>query len=417
MAVNTIKVLTFIANEMMRQVKNNLQFVKNCSGEDLASRFTDSPKKGESIKVRKHARFSGRDGETYTEESYIEREVDVTVQTTAGVDITLTNRELMFSMDQIAERVVKPAAETLANKVDRAALLIATKKVFNFVGVPGTVPTALKTYNQARALMSNEGAPQDGHVMLITPDMQVEAVDASKALFHADSEINRGFETGLLGRHAGAKVYECQNLIGNTVGVLGGTPAVSADAAQVGTSLATVGWTAAAVKRMLAGNIIEIAGHYAVNPWTKESTGSLRKYVLTADFTCAADGTGNLSIAGVDGQGIITSGPYQNCTGSPAAGALISVYGKAQADQAAIASKVSPCGLRFHPDAFIFGTLDQPRPERAVEFCKMVSDAQTGMKIRYIRDWNTEGNKQLNRFDCVWYFGVAFPEFAARIQS
>src|SRR5262249_38463937 len=111
---------------MLLQVKNNLQFVRNLSPDSsIASRFTESPKAGSTIKVRKPARFGGRTGETYTAEDYLERTVDVTAQTTLGVDLSFTNRELMMNLDAIAERVVKPAAQTLGNKVDTAALGLA----------------------------------------------------------------------------------------------------------------------------------------------------------------------------------------------------------------------------------------------------------------------------------------------------
>lgn len=402
--MNDIKTLTFICNEMLMQVKNNLQFVRNVSGEEFAGRFTESPKKGETIKIRKPTRYVGRDGETFTAEDYLERTVDMVVQQTAGVDITLTNRELMFDLDNISERVVKPAAETLANKIDRAALAIATPAVFNTVGTPGTVPTALKTYNQARAKMSWEGAPPSPHSLLVTPDMQVEAVDSGKTLFNPDGEIGSQYETGVVGRHAGAKVYECQNLIVNTVGPLGGTPLVNG-ASQTGTSLVTDGWTASAGSRLKAGNVFTIAGVYAVNPWTRQTTGALRQFTVTADTS--SDGSGNATIS--ISPEIVTSGPFQNVTGSPADNAAITVLGAA--------NTASPQGLRFHRDAFLFGTFDQPNPGSAVTFSKQVSDKQTGIKIRYIRDWDTQNNKQIDRFDVVWAFGVAYPEFAARIAS
>jgi P22 coat protein - gene protein 5 len=399
---NTFKILTFIANDMLRQVKNNLQFVKNVAGEDLAARFTDAPKKGETISVRKPTRYVGRTGETYTAEDYIERTVDMTVQTTAGVDITLTNRELMFQVDQISERVVGPAAMTLANILDRTALSNAYKAVYNSVGTPGTIPNALKTYNQARALMSWEAAPADSHTLLVTPDMQVEAVDAGKTLFNPDGAIGSQYETGLIGRHAGAKVYEVQNLPVHTVGPLGGAPSCASVVAG-GAAINTTGWTAAASSRLKAGDTFTVAGCYAVNPWTRQSTGGLRKFTVTADFSSDGAGAGAVSVSPT----IVTTGPFQNVSVSPSGS--ITVLGAA--------STVTPVGLRFHRDAFLFGTFKQPMPESAVEFAKVVTDPSTGISIRFIRDWDTVNNKQLNRFDVVWAWGVAYPEFACRIHS
>lgn len=412
---NSIQVLTFITREMLRQVKNNLQFIRNISGEEFGSRFTEAPKKGETIKIRKPTRYVGRTGEQFSEENYIERTVSMVVQETSGVDLLLTNRELMFSLDDIAERVVKPAAETLASIIDTRALELATKSVANFVGTPASVPTALKTYNQARALMSWEGCPQDSqHSQLITPDMQVEIVDTLKGLFHDGSEVEKQFQSGMMGRGIGAKWYECQNNYAHTVGALGGTPLVNG-ANQSGTSLVTDGWTASVTGVLKAGDIITCASSKAVNPWTRKSTGALRLMVVTADVD--SDGSGNATIpiqivGGDNFQGIVPSGPFQNVTQSPADNDAILIFGSASAH----AGKVSPQGLRFHKDAFVFASFDQPEPG-GVEFVKSVSDSQVKLKARFIRDWDTKANKQINRFDVVWAFGIAFPEFAARICS
>lgn len=408
---NTFQTLTFVTNEMLRQVKNNLQFVRNCSGEEFTGRFTESPRKGETIKVRKPTRFIGRDGETFSGEDYIERSVDMVVQTTAGVDVLLTNRELMFSLENIAERIVKPAAVTLANKIDRAALLIATRAVANTVGVPGTIPNTMKTYNQARAKTSWEGCPQDmDHTQLLSPDMQVEIADAVKTHFHDAPAVKKAFRTGMIGSGAvGADWYECQNLIAHTVGPLGGTPLTNGATADGATSVVTDGWTAAAAARLKKGDVITFAGVYAVNPWTRETIGALRQFTVTADVS--SDGSGNATI-GIS-PAITASGPFKNVTNVPADNSAILIFGHVSS----YANVQTPQGLRFHKDAFLFGTFDQPMPGKAVEFARQVSDPETGVKIRYIKDWDTVANKQISRFDVVWAFGTAFPEFACRVAS
>lgn len=389
---------------MLRQVKNNLQFLKNIDGEDFTSRFTEMPKAGETFTVRKQARYSGRTGETYTAEDYLERTIPVSVQQTDGVDLTLTNRELMFSLDKIKERVIMPAATTLANILDRKALQIATQATFAAVGTPGTIPNTVKTYNQARAKISWQGAPSDGQTLLITPDMQVEGVDANKAIFNPAEAIGSQYERGLIqGLHYGAKVYEIQNAYTHTVGPLGGVPLVNG-AAQSGANLVTDAWTAAAASRLKKGDIFTIANVFAVNPFTRLSTGSLAQFVVTADVASDAAGNATIPIS----PAIVTTGPYQNVSAGPADNAALTILGAA--------STVSPQGLRFHKESFIFGMCKQPEPG-GVEFVKSLTDEQTGISLRFIRDWDTVNNKQLNRVDAVWAFGVAFPEWASRIAS
>ena len=402
---NDIKVLTFIANEMLRQTKNNLQFVKNCGGQELMSQFTSSPKKGSSFTVRKSTRYTGRSGETFSAEDYKEREVTMTVGTTLGVDLEFTNRELMLNLDQIAKRVVAPAAESLSSSIDTEYLKQAVNATYNQIGTPGTIPTALKTYNQARAKMSWESCPNSGQTMLITPDMQVEAVDAGKGFFNPTAELSKQYETGLIGKHSGAKVYEVQNLPVHTNGQQGGTPLVNGATVSGATTLVTDGWSLAAANRLKEGDVFTIAGVYAVNPWTRQSTGALRKFVVTADAASDASGNATISIS----PAIISTGPFQNVSALPADNAALTIDGAG--------SLAYPLGLRFHEDAFLFGTLSQPDPGPAVIFSKTVSDPDTGLTIRYIRDWDTKNNKQIDRFDVVPAFGKAFAEFACRIAS
>lgn len=403
--VNQIEVLNYITKDMLRQTKNNLQFLRNIGGEDVAGRFTETPKVGETFKVRKPTRYQGRRGEVFTPEAYRERYVTMEVQETFGVDLELTNRELMFQLDNISERVVKPASETLANMLESALLRIATQSVANTVGTAGTVPTALKTYNSARALMSWEAAPQNGHSLLVSPDMSVEAVEAGKSFFNPSSEIERQYENGVLGRHAGAKVYEVQNLYVHTYGVQGGASPVSNGADQTGFEINIDGLSNSITGWGKKGDIVTFAGVKAVNPWTREHHNSLRQFVLTEDVDSNGSGEAALKIS----PAIVTSGPFQNVSGPVVDGSAVVVGGGVSA--------VSPQGLRFHREAFLWGSFDQPEPTGAVEFCKMMTDPQTGLKVRLIRDWDTKQNKQITRADVVVAFGVAFSEFAARVQS
>lgn len=412
---NSIQVATFYTKEMLRQVKNNLQFVKNVRGENFGGRFTETPKKGETINVRLPARHTVRSGETFSASDYVERSVPMTVQTTAGVDLSFTNRELMFNLDYVSERVIAPAAQTLANSIDTTALQLATQATANFVGTHGTIPTALKTYNQARAKIIAEGAPQDqSQILLVSPDMQVEIVDAVKGLFQSSEQIAKGFEQGILGVGAGAKWYECQNLYTHTVGPLGGTPLVNganqhSNATPNATSqnLITDGWTASAASRLKKGDVFTIGsgatGVFAVNPWTGVSTGALRQFTVVSDVS--SDGSGNLTA--VTSPAIFTTGPYKNCSQAPPDNAAITVVGSASA--------AGVHGFRFHPEAFLFTTFSQPMPENKVT--SQQTDPQTGITIRYIKDWDTDNNKEKHRFDVVWAFGVAYPQFACRVGS
>jgi hypothetical protein len=100
------------------------------------------------------------------------------------------------------------------------------------------------------------------------------------------------------------------------------------------------------------GDVITIAGVFEVNPISKQSTGRLQNFVVTADANSGAStGPATLTIS----PPMITSGAYQTVTAAPA-------------DNAAITVKTGTGGtayeqsLLFHPDALLMVTrpLDIP---------------------------------------------------------
>jgi hypothetical protein len=59
-----------------------------------------------------------------------------------------------------------------------------------------------------------------------------------------------------------------------------------------------------------AGDVFTLPLVFSVNPVTKQSTGSLMQFVVTAN--ASSDGSGNLTA--IISPAIITAGPFQNVT-------------------------------------------------------------------------------------------------------
>lgn len=413
---NVFQNTSLVTNEFMFQLKNQLPFFRGCNS-SYADRFTENMKVGESITVRKPPIYTVRSGETFNAGAIADQYCTMAVQQTQGVDLVITSREQMFNFTSLKEQVLKPAATALASKIESLALQYATLATYNAVGVPGTVPTSLETYNSARAIMFNNSAPPDeGTRMIITADMGVKTNSAGLALFHPGTSVQKSFERGFISNFAGADIFESQLVYSLTSGPYGGTPTAtsSADgAAGTDTSvITTAGWTNGNAARLRAGDVLSIAGVYEINKWTKQSTGRLKQFVVKANVS---DTSGGLDVT--VSPKIITSGDYQNVSAAIVGGALISIYSTAAAGQSAIASKATPQGLRFHKNAFLVASFDQPCPNGGVVRAKMVSDPDSGLKIRFIEDWDTTNNQAMYRFDLVWAWGVAYPELACRIAS
>jgi hypothetical protein len=167
-------------------------------------------------------------------------------------------------------------------------------------------------------------------------------------------------------------------------------------------ALVTNGWTASAANRVKAGDVFTIANVFAVNPETKQSTGSLMQFVVGAD--ASSDGSGNATITITPCP--ISGGAYQNVTALPTTGNAITVLGAANA--------VSPVNIAFHKDAFTLVTADLELPNGTDMAARSVYD---GVSLRFVRDFDITNNKRICRFDILYGFVAQRPDWACRIQG
>ena len=385
---NTNLTISMITREALRILENNLSFTKGVNREYDDKYAVEGAKIGDTLNIRKPARYAGRSGTTLAVEDHTETSVPLQLDTQFGVDVRFTSKELSLDIDDFSKRILQPAMATVANKIDLDGLALY-KQVYNAVGTPGTTPSALKTYLQAGAKMDHEATPRDGmRSVVIDPEAQVEIVDSLKGLFQSSEQIKSQYEQGNMGMAAGFKWSLDQNVNKHTVGPLGGTPLMNGATLSGATQIVTDGWTASAANRLKAGDVITIDGVYAVNPQSRQTTGQLRQFVVTADVD--SDGSGNATIP--VSPAIVSSGAFQTVTALPADNAGINVLGAADT--------VSAVNLAYHRDAFAFACADLQLPN-GVDMAARVSDKQLGMSIRMVRDYDINEDRFPCRLDIL----------------
>lgn len=400
---NTELTISMLTKETLRILENNLTFTKGVNREYNDAYGIEGAKIGDTLNIRKPARFVGRTGTAIGIEDYTETSVPLQLSTQFGVDVTFTSKELLLSIDDFAARILKPASAAIANKIDRDGLSLYSS-VFNSVGTPGTTPSALLTYLQAGAKLDFCATPRDGdRSLVIDPNAQASTVDALKGLFQSADQISNQYESGNMGKTAGFKWSMDQNIVTQTVGPLGGTPLVNGGS-QVGSSLVTNGWTAAAAARLNAGDVFTVAGVFQINPQTRQSTGALQQFVVTANVS--SDGSGNATIP--ISPAIVISGAFQTVSGSPATSAALTIVGAA--------GTVSPQNMAYHKDAFTFASADLQLP-RGVDMASRVSSKQLGISIRMVRQYAISTDTFPCRMDVLYGWKAIYPELACRIQG
>lgn len=237
------------------------------------------------------------------------------------------------------KRVLRPQLSSLAASIEFALLDAAIKATPNLVGTPGSVPTAMKTYNQARAKIQQQLAPDTERYVIFSSDANVELVDASKAIFNPSEEISRQFRESYIGRAARADWFESVNLpsVTNSADVVAAVN--GADQSNVST-LVVDGLTAAPVP----GMVFTIAGVFDVHPLTGQAYTTLKQFVVLSGSTTTAI---NMYPP------IKTAFPNKTVSAAPADDAVITFVGST--------STAYRQNLMWQRDAFTVAFVDVPQ--------------------------------------------------------
>lgn len=322
--------------------------------------------------------------------------------------MSFSSQELGLQIDEFQKRLIRPAIATLANMVDYDAMGQFIN-VYNEVGVPGTVSGTRLLYLQANQRLNEEAAPFEDRVNIMTPAQNTALVDAQAGLFQSSDKIREQYNSGLQGMGLGMSSFIDQNCRLQTVGAQGGSPVVNG-ANQTGNSLITNGWSNS--KTVLnAGDIITLgtltAGSIAVNPQNRQSTGALRQFVVTANVTSDGSGNATIPISGPGGFGIVTAGPFQTVTASPATGAVVNVNGAANTS--------SLRGMLFVKDeAFAMGCADLPL-FGGLNIVERASSKDLGISLRILQAYDIFEDRAPIRGDFLYGFCTKYPELAVRI--
>lgn len=415
---NNLLTTSEITNEALRVLTNQLVFARAITRKYDDKFGIEGAKIGNVINLRKPPRYVGRTGPALQVESSVETYIPLTLTTQFGVDMVFTTYDLTLNISDFSERFIKPAVAAVANKIDYDGLQ-QFLNVYNLVGTPGVLsstPTqaqAIQTILAARALLNQEAAPVDEerHVV-VDPATEVGIVSGLTNLFNPTGTISRIFSKGAMGDSTlGFNFAMDQNIGTYTAGTFRVGTDTLAIGAQAGGSVQTnaatgftMSVTSTVSRTVTAGTVFTIPGVYAVNPQSRQSTGALRNFVVTAAFT----GTGssqNITVSPVP----VFSGQFQNVTSStgtiPSANATVT----SGSNGAAYAQSMA-----FHKDAFAFGTADLLMPQGVDMAGRASAD---GLSVRLVRQYDINSDQLPCRLDVLYGWATVYPELATRITA
>jgi hypothetical protein len=135
---NTILNPSVIAKTAVTLLENELVAAKQVyrGYEDEFDKKVNGYPVGSTISIRKPTQFTVRSGATASIQDVVEGVETFTIDTQIGVDFNFTSVELTLQIEELSERVLRPAMIRLANQID-VDVLSLYKGVYNWVGTPG----------------------------------------------------------------------------------------------------------------------------------------------------------------------------------------------------------------------------------------------------------------------------------------
>lgn len=419
---NAFQTSQIITNEVLRIAHNTSAFLGNTNS-DYKDSWEKDLKPGQTVNARAPVQFMHRDGETAVVQDINERTVPITLQPLLGLDFAIGSTELTTSVGSdgkvskaFRDRYLKPAGLKLGALLDYRLGALLKNSTHQIVGTPGTPPATFADLLQAGVPLDRMSVPRDGMRMAaIEPGANATIVAGLSGLFNNKEVLGEQYKTGIIKTGAGLDIAMSQNVPSHTVGPLGGTPLVNGanqglinagatdNPYAATTSLVTDAWTAAAAARLAAGDTYTIVGVYSVNPETKQSTGVLQSFLVTA--AVASDAAGNATI--IASPAIIAGGAYQNVTARPADNVAITITSGA-------ANTTYTQNMIWHRDALTFVSPKQELPG-GMDMAYQASLAdEGGVSLRFVRGFDITNNKFVSRFDILWGAAVTLPNFAVR---
>lgn len=407
---NTLATPSWVIKEVGRGFVNSLTFAKNLNRTYDDQYEQAGAKVGNTVSVRLPQRFVPTRGQALQVQNLFDATVPVSLTDQINVGFAYSSAQATTELNDIRNRYVKPAANTLANAADVLAWQNTYRDVFSAVGTPGTALSTSAAYLAAGVKLTDLSAPIDGRKAVLDPYAMSVIANASTTLFNPSAIISENYEKGMFGRmQLGIdEWYQSQNAPSFTTGTFTAcTPTVNG-ANQTGATLNTQAWASGATS-LKRGDIFTIAGVNTVNYESYVSTGRLQQFVVTAD---TVDVTGNITALPIS-PSIITSGPLQTVDASPASGAAITVW-SANPTGGVLATTTSRQGMLFIPDfaAFVMADLEKPK---AGATSSSVSSKEWGIAIRYVEQFQILTDQNPSRLDILCGAAAIQPRLAVRL--
>jgi hypothetical protein len=398
---NSLLTIDMITRKALEILENNLVLTRNVNRQYDDSFAVEGAKIGSTLRIRLPDRALVTDGAALQVQSDNEQFTTLAVASQKHIGVNFTSAELTMQLDDFAERVLKPRISQLAASID-ADVANSFRNIGNSVGTPGTTPATSLVLLQAQQKLNENAAVMSPRYATVNPAANAGLVEGMKGLFNPTDTVSRQFKNGMMGTGVLGfdEINMSQSIKQFTTGTrtsTGGTTSAAVTTEGATTIAITGAGNAATVK---AGDVFTVADCFAVNPQTRESTGSLFQFVAVSDVTLGSSGEGNITVAPIYSAG-------------HALATVNALPGNSKGVTFVGGSGVQyPQNLVYHRDAITFATADLMMPQGVDMASRQVHN---GISMRIVRQYDINNDRMPCRIDVLYGYSVIRPQMAVRL--
>ena len=400
---NSLLTIDMITRKALAIFENELVLTRNVNRAYDDSFAVEGAKIGSTLRIRLPDRALVTDGAALQVQDDNEQFTTLAVSNQKHIGVNFTSAELTMQLDDFADRVLRPRISQLAASVDND-VANAYKSIYQSVGTPGTTPGTSAVLLAAHQKLDEQAAPRNMRYATVNPAGNAGLVEGLKGLFNPTTTISKQFKSGMMGE--GVLGYEeinmSQSIVSHTTGSRSATASLTVNgtiSTQGATTIAINGDTGSAT--FAVGDVFTVAGVYAVNPQTRQSTGSLQQFTVTALATASS---GNWASVSVSPAMYTSSSALASINAFQQNSAVVTVLGSA--------STVYPQNLVYQKDAITFATADLLLPQGVDMASRQVHN---GISLRVVRQYDINNDRMPCRIDVLYGYSVIRPQGAARM--
>lgn len=403
---NVLATSTIIAKTALPILKNMLTFAAAVN-RDYETEFTSNEQRGyapgNTIYIKKPPRYIYRAGRVAVPQATVEQTVPLTLSQ-GGCDLQFTSNEMTLSLTKLEDKVAAALAP-VANEIDRQGLAMAHYSTYNLINPTGALPTTAALAIQAMTAMGQRldemAAPRNDRqrALIMNPALNAALIQGFGGYFNNQGVISQQNRSGMMADNNFGfnNVGMDQNVDVHTNGAATATNINGAN--QTGSSVTVV---AVAGGTLTRGTVINLPGVFAVNPQSRQSTGQLADFVVTADVLVGAT---SIPIS----PAIVTSGAFQNVTASPTTAQPYVIRGAASTSYST--------NVAFHKDAFTLAMVPMWAPPSGKGVVDVAQESEDGFTVKVTKFYDGVNDNLITRLDVLFGWAATYPELSTKYYS